>query len=309
MTEHVHRGLSVDELQGELRDLLCLAVVGDHLRWVIVGDEAAELDDWLAGAIPQWRALADQVARHMVSLGVAPDGRVRSLAKDIPLNWVPDGWLRSDEARRLVAYRLRTVCGWACYRRSQATDPDTVRLLDNVCSSLEAQVRARGETTRFDPTRDAEHTDPLTRPAVAVDREQRLLVIADPRVNETALCDEIVARLEGAVAVHLVVPVRVSHLHFVTNDESEEAREAEQSMLISVELLQQRGVSTTGSVGSDKPLESMTDALGSFPATRVLLATPPAEESYWLERDLLVKARALTAVAVTQVVVPSGAKP
>jgi hypothetical protein len=48
----------------------------------------------------------------------------------------------------------------------------------------------------------------------------------------------------------------------------------------------------------------MTDALGFFPATRVLLATPPDEESYWLERGLLEKARALTAVAVAQVVVP-----
>ena len=61
----------------------------------------------------------------------------------------------------------------------------------------------------------------------------------------------------------------------------------------------------TGSVGSDKPLESMTDALGSFPATQVLLATPPEEESYWLERDLLAKARSLTRIPVTQVVVPA----
>jgi hypothetical protein len=80
-------------------------------------------------------------------------------------------------------------------------------------------------------------------------------------------------------------------------------------MLISVGLLQERGVSTTGAVGSDKLLESMTDALGSFPATRVLLVTPPEKESYWLERGLLKKARALTTVAVAQVVVPSGVKP
>jgi hypothetical protein len=49
----------------------------------------------------------------------------------------------------------------------------------------------------------------------------------------------------------------------------------------------------------------MTDALGSFPATRVLLVTPPEEESYWLERGLLTKARTLTTLPVTQVVVPS----
>jgi hypothetical protein len=146
------------------------------------------------------------------------------------------------------------------------------------------------------------------RPARSVDRQQRLLVVADSHCSETALCDEVRARLGGAGAVHLVVPVRVSHLHFVTDDESDEWREAERTMLVSVGLLQQRGVSTTGSVGTDKPLESMTDALGSFPATRVLLVTPPEEESYWLERGLLTKARALTTVPVTQVVVPSTAR-
>jgi hypothetical protein len=142
-------------------------------------------------------------------------------------------------------------------------------------------------------------------PALATNRERRLLVVADAYCSEAALCDEIQARLDGAVAVHVVVPVRVSHLHFLANDEAEEERDAEQTMLIAVGLLQRRGISATGTVGSDKPLESMADALAAFPATHVLLALPPEEESYWLERDLLEKARALTDLAVTQVVVPS----
>jgi hypothetical protein len=144
------------------------------------------------------------------------------------------------------------------------------------------------------------------RTAGAVDRRGRLLVVADSRCDENALCDEVLARLGDAVMVHVVVPVRVSHLHFVTDDENRERRDAEQSMLNTVGLLRQRAVSVTGSVGSDKPLESMTDALGSFPATHVLLATPPEEESYWLERDLLAKARTLTRIPVTAVLVPSG---
>jgi hypothetical protein len=143
------------------------------------------------------------------------------------------------------------------------------------------------------------------RPAVAVDREPRLLVIADSQCNESVLCNEIFRHLAGVAGVHLVVPVRVSHLHFLTEDESKERRKAEQSMSTSVGLLRMRSVPTTGSVGSDKPLESMTDALGSFAATRVLLATPPEEESYWLERDLLPKARALTRIPVEHVVVPT----
>jgi hypothetical protein len=143
------------------------------------------------------------------------------------------------------------------------------------------------------------------RPAATGDAGERLLVIADSHCSETSLCDEILARLHRYVAVHLVVPVRVSHLHFLTDDEFKEEQEAERSMSTSVGLLEKRGVPTTGSVGSDKPLESMTDALGFFPATDVLLATPPEEESYWLERDLLEKARALTEVPVRQVVVPA----
>jgi hypothetical protein len=45
--------------------------------------------------------------------------------------------------------------------------------------------------------------------------------------------------------------------------------------------------------------------LGTFAATQVLLAIPPERESYWLERELLPKARALTAVELEQVVVPA----
>lgn len=75
-----------------------------------------------------------------MTLGVAPDARVRSLAKDIPWNWVPPGWLSLDEARRLLAGRLSIVCEGARHRRSQAISPDTVRLLDAVCSGLEEQA-------------------------------------------------------------------------------------------------------------------------------------------------------------------------
>lgn len=124
------------ELQRELRDLLCLAVVGDHIRWVLTDDDG-ELAEWLAEAVPEWRALADRVAKRLVALGVPTDGRVRSLAEDIPLNWVPEGWLSRDDAERLLADRLRVVASSTRVRRSQATDPDTAQLLDVVASGLE----------------------------------------------------------------------------------------------------------------------------------------------------------------------------
>ena len=137
MTARSDQVPTAEMLQDELRDLLSLAVAGDHVRWVLVDDGAAELADWLAEAVPQWREVADRVAKHLATLGVAPDGRLRSLATDIPVHWVPDGWLHADEARRLVADRLASLAEWAGYRRSQATDPEIAQLLDAVSSSLE----------------------------------------------------------------------------------------------------------------------------------------------------------------------------
>jgi starvation-inducible DNA-binding protein len=125
------------ELQRELRDLLSLAVVGDHVRWVLVDDDG-ELAEWLAESVPEWRALADRVAERLVELGVPPDGRVRSLAEDIPLNWVPDGWLSREQAERLLADRLHVVAAWARLRRSQAADGETAQLLEAVAAGLES---------------------------------------------------------------------------------------------------------------------------------------------------------------------------
>jgi hypothetical protein len=52
----------------------------------------------------------------LASIGVPPDARIRSLAKDIRLNWVPDGWLRPDEGRRLANHRVRSAAARARQR-------------------------------------------------------------------------------------------------------------------------------------------------------------------------------------------------
>jgi hypothetical protein len=134
-------GTYESELQRQLRDLICLAVAGDHVRWVLVEDD--ELGEWLAQAAGQWRGWAEQVAAQLVASDVAPDGRVRSLAKDIPLNWVPEGWLSGSDARQLIARRLVLVAEWARHRHSQTTGAEA-ELLDRVASGLEAQVRSLG---------------------------------------------------------------------------------------------------------------------------------------------------------------------
>ena len=133
----VGRRKSEHELQAQLRDLVSLAVVGDHVRWVSPRDE--ELRRSLTEAGEQWRRWADEVARQLGRAGIAPDGRVRSLARDIPLNWVPDGWLASGEARRLVAERIETVDRWTRYRQAQTRGADA-ELLALISAGLQAQL-------------------------------------------------------------------------------------------------------------------------------------------------------------------------
>jgi hypothetical protein len=146
-------------------------------------------------------------------------------------------------------------------------------------------------------------------PREPVDAKQLLLVLADAHCAEAAVCDAIVARIDETFSVHLVVPLRVSHLHFVTDDEDDEQQAAEQAVEVTVELLERRGVAVTGEAGDDKPLESLSDALALHPATHVLLVTPPAPESYWLEGDLLAKARRVTRLPIEQVLAPARAHP
>jgi hypothetical protein len=140
MSARFDRHAGENELQRQLRDLISLAVVGDHVRWVLPRDD--ELGVWLADAARQWRRWADDVAKRLAASGVAPDGRVRSLVKDIPLNWVPDGWLSADEARRLIAARLAIVAGRARYRHTQAEGADA-EVLAVVSAGLEAQLHAQ----------------------------------------------------------------------------------------------------------------------------------------------------------------------
>jgi hypothetical protein len=151
MSTRFDRRAEESELQRQLRDLICLAVVGDHVRWVLTDDD--ELGNWLAEAADHWRGWAEQVATQLVASEVPPDGRVRSLAKDIPLNWVPEGWLSGDDARQLIAERLTLVAEWARYRHSQTNGADA-ELLDLVASGLEAQLGARRKSADIHAKRE-----------------------------------------------------------------------------------------------------------------------------------------------------------
>ena len=93
MSREPHAATIGRELQGEPTDPRALAVVSDH-------DDGRMLAQWLSASGAGWRTWADRIAGHVVSLGIAPNGRARALAEDVPWNWVPPpgAWMATRRA-------------------------------------------------------------------------------------------------------------------------------------------------------------------------------------------------------------------
>src|SRR4051794_7404641 len=118
---------------------------------------------------------------------------------------------------------------------------------------------------------------------------QHILVVA----NETATGEELhrtVRALAGdpAARVHVVAP----------------ALDAAQARLETcLQQLAGLGLAVDGDVGDEDPLQAITDALVTFPATELVIATHPESRSNWLARDLVDRALAQFGLPTVHVVV------
>jgi hypothetical protein len=132
----------------------------------------------------------------------------------------------------------------------------------------------------------------------------RVLVVADEGCSGEALCRPLAERLAGQrTEVLVVAPALVSAAHYLDSD-VDSAREAAQARLDeTVSALDRSGIEAHGAVGSESPLEAIADALVEFPADEVVIATPPAERTNWLEQDVVERTRELYETPVSHLVV------
>jgi K+-sensing histidine kinase KdpD len=112
---------------------------------------------------------------------------------------------------------------------------------------------------------------------------QQILVVA----NETATGDDLHRTVRAfaadpAARVHVVAPAR--------NDASAPA--AEQRLRMCIAQLEDLGLDVRGHVGDPDPMRAIADALVSFPATELVIATHPEARSNWLADDLVDRALA-----------------
>ena len=136
------------------------------------------------------------------------------------------------------------------------------------------------------------------------DGRYRILVIANQTLSGRALRDEISKRGHGGEAqLKVVCPALNSKIKHWTNEEDAAREQAGQRLQALLSGLRSEGFDVDGDIGDDDPVQAMEDGLRRFHANEVIISTHPRGRSNWLERDVIERARALTDIEVTHVVV------
>jgi len=132
----------------------------------------------------------------------------------------------------------------------------------------------------------------------------RLLVIANETAPDDGLRDVVAARTAGCDAEVLVIaPALTGRLAFWTSDDGRARHDARQRVNRCLTALRAAGLAAEGAVGDASPLLAIGDALRTFDADEVLIATHPPGSSNWLEREVVSRARARFALPIHHLVV------
>jgi hypothetical protein len=132
---------------------------------------------------------------------------------------------------------------------------------------------------------------------------RRILVIANRTCPCPALAPEVARRASDAPTDFLVVaPALNSRLRHWVSDVDEALAHARERLDLAIAALRRRGVAARGEIGDANPLLAIEDALASFPADEIVIATLPRGRSNWIERGLVEKATARFDIPIAHLV-------
>ncbi|MBX9422571.1 MULTISPECIES: Dps family protein [Streptomyces] len=113
-------------LQGALVDLVDLALVAKQVHWNVVGPRFRSVHLQLDEVVDTARQHSDTVAERASALGVSPDGRSATVASSSAIGKVPEGWIKDEEAVRILVASLGAVITRMRERIEATGDPDPV---------------------------------------------------------------------------------------------------------------------------------------------------------------------------------------
>jgi hypothetical protein len=133
----------------------------------------------------------------------------------------------------------------------------------------------------------------------------RLLVLAGEAVAGPELRRQITDRVGDRPAdVHVVSPALTdSRFEHAMGDVDDARAAAEERLETSLGEIRRTGAEVTGEVGESDPTLAIEDALQTFPADEILIATHPDDEARWLEDEAFERARERFEPPITHVVV------
>jgi starvation-inducible DNA-binding protein len=123
---HEERAALGTILQGELVDLIDLALLGKHLHWNLTGPGFQALHEHLDTLVADWQERADETAERGRAVGVVPDGQVRTVAENSRLPEVAADEIRTDAVVATLLHALDDTITRARARMEQAAEYDAV---------------------------------------------------------------------------------------------------------------------------------------------------------------------------------------
>jgi len=96
-------------LQDLLVDLVALSLQGKQLHWHVQGKDFRSVHLQIDEVVESARTYSDQVAERAVTLGNAVDGTPEAVAKEHGLPGLPEGWVKDEDAVRMLADAVQAV--------------------------------------------------------------------------------------------------------------------------------------------------------------------------------------------------------
>jgi hypothetical protein len=135
---------------------------------------------------------------------------------------------------------------------------------------------------------------------------RRILVVANETARGDELHDAVLAQAGRAgshARVLVVAPALNSRLRHWLTDDAAARRAAIARVHDCVTRLARDGIPAEGTIGDPDPLQAIEDALGTFSADSLVIATHPEGQSHWLARNLVERADKRFDLPITHVVV------
>lgn len=133
------KAVAGEAVQGALVDLLDLSLVAKQAHWNVVGPRFRSIHLQLDEVVSLARSAADTVAERASAIGVSPDGRAATVAKESGISSFPTGYIADDDVVKALIAALGAVTVRMRKRIGDTADPDPVTqdILIGITADLE----------------------------------------------------------------------------------------------------------------------------------------------------------------------------